>query len=85
MRKFAGVICLVAITSLVLAPSVALAAFQSYLAVKGAKQGKYKGQTTQAQQPNTKRTGQGRTVKPSSTYNQIVPNKQGPSQYPIKH
>ena len=74
MRKFAGAICFIAITWLVLAPSVASAAYQAYVTVKGQKQGKYKG-------PNI----QNRTVKPSSTGNRIVPNKQGPSQYPMKH
>ena len=54
MRKLTWVLCLAAVALLVLEPSKASAAYQSYIAVKGKKQGALKGQAPQPQQSDTK-------------------------------
>ena len=52
MRKYPAALCLAALAWLLLVPSAASAAFESYLAVKGTKQGK--GKATQSQQSVTR-------------------------------
>jgi hypothetical protein len=58
MRKYAGALCLVVIALLVFAPTAASAAFQAHIAVKGKKQGQFKGENVQTQRPITKQTDQ---------------------------
>ena len=58
MRKYARAICLAVIVLLVLAPTTASAAFQAHIAVKGKKQGQFKGENVQSQKSITKQTDQ---------------------------
>lgn len=58
MRKYAGVFYLAVIVLLVLTPTAASAAFQAHIAVKGKKQGQFKGENVQSQKSIIKQTDQ---------------------------
>lgn len=58
MRKYTGVFCLAVIVLLVFAPTAASAAFQAHIAVKGKKQGQFKGENVQSKKSIIKQTDQ---------------------------